>query len=97
MPETKKYLKDKPEFCPLDSSNNLQLWMIEEVQNQRYEIVHALSTLVVEAISGNNVCKLEFGKQKSNQLFYLEPCSEEIMQKYEQKGKDKNEREGEKK
>ena len=58
MPKTKRYTKDKPNFCEHDPSDSNQLWMVEEVQPDRYEIVHALSTLVLECISGTNVCKL---------------------------------------
>ena len=43
--------------------------------------MHAISTLVIECISGTNVCKLEFGKQKGNQLFHLEAGDESLAEK----------------
>jgi hypothetical protein len=72
MPKTNKYGKDKPEFQELNPDNINQLWMFDEVSPNRYEIVHAVSTLVLEGIVGSNNCKLEFGKQKSSQLYFLE-------------------------
>lgn len=51
--------------------NNVnQLWMIEEMQPNRYEIVHANSTLVLEWMS--NIFQLMFGKWKITQFFYIE-------------------------
>jgi len=34
--------------------------------------VHGLSTLVLECIPGSAKCKLEFGKWKNTQLYFLE-------------------------
>lgn len=72
MPKTNKFNKDKPEFQSWDPNNINQIWMLEEIFPNRYEIVHAVSTLVLECLFGTSKCKLEFGKWKNSQLFYLE-------------------------
>jgi hypothetical protein len=71
MPNAKRSHKDKPEFQPLNPNDINQIWMIEEVLPNRYEIVHARSTLVLSTVLGSSKCKLEFGRMKKSQLFCL--------------------------
>lgn len=47
-----------------------QVWMIEEMQSFRYEIVHALSSEVLNA--NKKQCWLEPGKQRAHQLFFMQ-------------------------
>lgn len=53
-----------------DDNDLKQIFMIEEVQQFKFEVVHALSTLVLTRQSDSSI-KLSFGKQSSNQLFFV--------------------------
>ncbi len=57
-------------FDAFKDSRPDQIWMIEEVQQNRYEIVHAYSTLVLTA--NKKGAKLAYGTQSSGQLFFVQ-------------------------
>jgi hypothetical protein len=57
-------------FDEFKESRPDQIWMIEEVQQNRYEIVHAYSTLILTA--NRKGAKLAYGTQNSSQLFFVQ-------------------------
>lgn len=60
----------KLSFDELNESRSDQIWMIEEVQQNRYEIVHAFSTMVLTA--NRKGAKLAYGSQSKDQLFFVQ-------------------------
>jgi tRNA/tmRNA/rRNA uracil-C5-methylase (TrmA/RlmC/RlmD family) len=57
-------------FATLNENRPDQIWMIEEVQPNKYEIVHAYTTFVLTTSSKG--VKLNYGYQSSDQLFFLQ-------------------------
>lgn len=50
------------------------IWMIEYIEERNlYEIVHAMSTLVIENFVKD--IRLTYGSWKSGQLFHIERCT----------------------
>lgn len=63
-----------PSVGPPNDEDLNQVWMIEYIEKQNsYEIVHALSTLVLENFTKD--IKLAFGDWKKGQLFHIERCT----------------------
>lgn len=62
----------KPELCfrELDLTSPDQIWMVEEVKNNRFEIVHAYSTLVLTA--NNQTAWMAEGNWSDNQLYFFQ-------------------------
>lgn len=54
-----------------DQNDLKQIFMVEEVQQFKFEVVHALSTLVLTRLSDDSLI-LSFGKQSSKQLFFVQ-------------------------
>ena len=69
-----------------DANNIRQVWMIEEVQKEKWEIVHGISALVLENMKSE--MKLEFGKWRWDQLFYMKPSQNNKNEFWIQDGKD---------
>lgn len=61
-----------PELCfkPLDETSPDQIWMVEEIKNNRYELVHAYSTLVLSA--SKEAAWMAQGNWDASQLFFLQ-------------------------
>jgi hypothetical protein len=57
-------------FDTFKESRPDQIWMIEEVQQNRYELVHTYSTLVLSANKKGS--RMVYGAQRNNQLFFVQ-------------------------
>lgn len=72
--KSRDYMGKVPSVGPPNDEDLNQVWMIEYIEKQNsHEIVHALSTLVLENFTKD--IKLAFGDWKKGQLFNIERCT----------------------